>query len=228
MSTASNTSASTRIAIVEDEPLLGDLLGSWVEHQHDLELVGVYRSRAEAADGLAARSVDVMVVDLNLPDGDGLELAGDLAGGRLGGARPHGIVILSGEARPELIGQLPARIDASWAYLLKSSNTTKRLRQAIDAVMADLVMIDPELRRHRVGADAHLVDLTDSERQVLEAVASGRSNKAIGDELHLSVKTIERMLTTIYGKLGIDGRDDGVNPRVSAALRYANVDVRTS
>lgn len=216
----------TRVAIVEDEPLLGDLLGSWVEHQADLELVGVYRSRHDAASELANRSVDVMVVDLNLPDGDGLELASDLAGGRVGGARPRGIVILSGEARPELVAQLPARIDASWAYLLKSGNTTKRLRQALDAVMADLVMIDPELRRGKLGADAHLADLTDGERHVLEAVAAGKSNRAIGDELHMSVKTVERMLTTIYGKLGIDGRDDGVNPRVRAALRFVNVEPR--
>lgn len=216
----------TRVAIVEDEPLLGDLLGSWVEHQPDLELVGVYRSRTDAARELPSRVVDVMVVDLNLPDGDGLELASDVAAGRVGGARPRGIVILSGEARPELVAQLPARLDASWAYLLKSSNTTKRLRQAIDAVMADLVMIDPELRRGKLGSDAHLSMLTDTERQVLEAVAAGRSNRAIADEVHASVKTVERTLTTIYAKLGIDGRDDAVNPRVRAALRFANVEPR--
>lgn len=218
----------TRVAIIEDEPLLGDLLGSWVTHQPDLELVGVYGSRRDAQNAISTRVVDVMVVDLNLPDGDGVDLASDATDGRLGGSRPRGIVILSGEARPELVAQLPTRFDVAWAYLLKSSNTTTRLRQAIDAVMSDLVMIDPELRRGRTGTDAHLAALTVSERQVLELVATGRSNRAIADELHLSVKTVERMLTTIYTKLGIDGRDDGVNPRVKAALRFVNVDHRSA
>jgi DNA-binding NarL/FixJ family response regulator len=209
------------LVIVEDEHLLGDLLGEWAAAQPDLHLVGVYRSIAEARRELPGRAVDVMVVDLNLPDGNGLDLAADLSAGRLGAGRPRGVVVLSGEARVDLVAELPTRLNCSWGYLLKSTNTSRRLRQAIDAVVAGLVMIDPELHRHGAPNDPALSTLTDSERDVVTALASGLSNKAIADEVHVSVKTVERILSTIYAKLGIDARDESMNPRVQAVLRWA-------
>lgn len=208
------------IAIVEDEYLLADLLGEWVSSQADLHLVGAFRSVAEARDGLVGRSLDVMVVDMELPDGSGVDLAVDAASGELG-QRPQGVVILSGLARPDLVSELPQRIDATWAYLLKSTNTTRRLRHAIDAVMSGLVMIDPEL--HRLGDDIspRLTNLTEFERDVLAAMAAGYSNRAIADTVHVSVKTVERVLSSIYSKLGIDARDEASNPRVQAVLLFA-------
>jgi two-component system response regulator DevR len=210
------------LVIVEDEHLLGDLLGEWAAAQPDLHVVGVYRSIAEARRELPGRAVDVMVVDLNLPDGNGLDLAADLSAGRLGAGRPRGVVVLSGEARVDLVAELPTRLSCSWGYLLKSTNTSRRLRQAIDAVVAGLVMIDPELHRHHEPTDPALTALSDSEREILTSLAGGLSNKAIADSVHVSVKTVERMLSTIYAKLGIDARDEAVNPRVQAVLRWAN------
>lgn len=211
------------VVIVEDEHLLGDLLGDWVASQPDLRLVGVYRTVAEARRELPGRSIDVMVVDLNLPDGNGLDLAAAASNGTLGAGRPRGVVVLSGEARFDLVAELPTRLACSWGYLLKSTNTSRRLRQAIDAVVAGLVMIDPELHRLGGQADVTLATLTDGEREVLAAVAAGMSNRAIADEVHSSVKTVERVLSTIYAKLGIDARDEAVNPRVQAVLRWASV-----
>lgn len=209
------------IAVVEDEHLLADLLGEWISSQPDLHLVGAFRSVREAREGLAGRSLDVMVVDLELPDGSGIDLASDAASGSVGSQKPRGVVILSGLARPDLVAELPQRIDATWAYLLKSTNTTRRLRHAIDAVVSGLVMIDPEL--HRVGGDGApgLASLTDAERDVLAAMAAGHSNRAIADTVHVSVKTVERMLSSIYMKLGIDARDEASNPRVQAVLVFA-------
>jgi two-component system, NarL family, response regulator DesR len=209
------------IAVIEDEHLLADLLGEWVDAQPDLHLVGAFRSLAEARSGLMGRSLDVMVVDLDLPDGSGIDLAADAASGALGCQRPKGVVILSGLARPDLVVELPHRIDATWAYLLKSTNTTRRLRHAIDAVVSGLVMIDPEL--HRLGDEAapRLAVLTESEREVLSAMAAGNSNRAIAEIVHVSVKTVERMLSSIYLKLGIDARDETLNPRVQAVLVFA-------
>lgn len=224
MSSMSSEHASEHrldIVIVEDEHLLGDLLGEWVDAQSDLRLVGVYRTLTQARRELPGRAVDVMVVDLNLPDGSGLDLAAEASSGQLGAGRPRGVVVLSGEARIDLIAELPDRLQCSWGYLLKSTNTSRRLRQAIDAVVAGLVMIDPELHRHGAPNDPALSALTDSERDVVTALASGLSNKAIADEVHVSVKTVERILSTIYAKLGIDARDESMNPRVQAVLRWA-------
>lgn len=218
-----SSSARLQVVVIEDEQLLGDLLGEWVSAQPDLHLVGVYRSLAEARRELPGRSVDVMVVDLNLPDGSGLDLAAEVSSGRLGAGRPRGVVVLSGEARVDLIAELPTRLNCSWGYLLKSTNTSRRLRQAIDAVVAGLVMIDPELHRHGAPTDPALAALTDNEREVLATLAAGLSNKAIADEVHVSVKTVERILSTIYAKLSIDARDESVNPRVQAVLRWASV-----
>lgn len=210
------------VAVIEDEHLLADLLGEWVELQPDLNLVGVYRSCAEARRELPHRHVDVMVVDLNLPDGDGLALASESTHGGLGGVRPRGVVILSGSNRPDLIAELPTTLGTAWAYLLKGSNTTQRLRQALSAVASGLVMIDPALH---AGADetmTRLSQLTPPERLVLANVALGLSNRAIAEEVHSSVKTVERLLTGIYSKLGIDPSDEATNPRVQAALQYVS------
>jgi DNA-binding NarL/FixJ family response regulator len=216
------TSRSLSVAVVEDEHLLGDLLGEWIAAQPDLDLVQVCRSVAEARQQLAARHVDVLVVDLQLPDGDGLTLAGDLTHGRVGAVRPRGVVILSGAARPDLITTLPAVLDASWAYLLKGSNTTQRLRQAVDAVASGLVMIDPALHQHPSDARVRFSSLTDMEHQVLAALASGASNRAIANTVHVSVKSVERMLSSIYTKLGLDASDQTTNPRVQAALAFVH------
>lgn len=212
---------SLNIAIVEDEHLLVDLLGEWVGLQPDLHLVGAFRTVAEAEEGLAGRALDVMVVDLDLPDGSGIDLASKAASGELGSQRPRGVVILSGLSRPDLVVDLPHRIDATWAYLLKSTNTTKRLRHAIDAVMSGLVMIDPELHRLNEETAPRLSALTEAERGVLAAMAAGNSNRAIAETVHVSVKTVERMLSSIYVKLGIDARDETSNPRVQAVLVFA-------
>jgi two-component system response regulator DevR len=210
-----------RVAVVEDEHLLADLLGEWVSKQDDLCLAGVFRTADEARRGLRGVAVDVLVVDLGLPDGEGLDVAADVVAGGHGGDRPRGVVILSGDARPDLVAVLPQRLDVAWAYLLKSTNTSRRLRQAIDAVVSGFVMIDPELHRLGERTDAQVASLSDGERQVLAALAAGLSNRAIAERVHLSVKTVERMLTTIYSKLGIDAGDDGVNPRVHAVMRAA-------
>lgn len=209
------------VAVLEDEHLLADLLGEWISQQPDLRLVGAFRSLAEARDGLAGRSLDVLVVDIDLPDGSGIDLASVAASGQLGVQRPRGVVILSGLARPDLVADLPQRLDATWAYLLKSTNTTRRLRQAIDAVLSGLVMIDPELHRLSEQTTPRLAGLSTSEREVLNAMAAGHSNRAIADTVHVSVKTVERMLSSIYAKLGIDARDEASNPRVQAVLLFA-------
>jgi DNA-binding NarL/FixJ family response regulator len=209
------------IAIVEDEHLLADLLGEWVTSQPDLHLVGAFRSLGEAREGLADRVVDVLVVDLDLPDGSGLDLAAEVTSGVLGTSKPRGVIVLSGLARPDLVVELPRRIDATWAYLLKSTNTTRRLRHAIEAVVSGLVMIDPELHRLGDGTAPRLASLTDAEREVLAAMAAGNSNRAIAETVHVSVKTVERVLSSIYVKLGIDARDEASNPRVQAVLVFA-------
>jgi DNA-binding NarL/FixJ family response regulator len=214
--------APMAVAIIEDEHLLADLLGEWVNLQPDLGLVGVYRSCAEARRELPHRHVDVMIVDLKLPDGDGLALAAEVTHGGLDGVRPRGVVILSGNSRPDLIAELPSTLGTAWAYLLKGSNTTQRLRQALNAVASGLVMIDPALHASADETQARLSQLSESERLVLASVAVGLSNRAIAEEVHSSVKTVERLLTGIYSKLGIDPSDEATNPRVQAALRYVS------
>ncbi len=72
----------------------------------------------------------------------------------------------------------------------------------------------------------HLVDplgdLTAREREVLELIADGLSNKAIREQLHISPKTLERHIRHIFGKLGISTLDPDINPRVCAVLLWRN------
>ena len=102
------------------------------------------------------------------------------------------------------------------------------LRAAIEVVARGGSMIDPEIvrllleseeRRH----DSPLKDLTPREREVLAAMASGKSNAAIADELVLTKRAVEKHVGAIFLKLGLPG-EDVVSRRVAAVLLYRAVD----
>jgi DNA-binding CsgD family transcriptional regulator len=121
------------------------------------------------------------------------------------------------ERNGEIVGALG--VDRVDALSLAESRLFDDLTSQAGLVIGHIDLADVIARQRRAG---HLDGLSPREREVLELIARGRSNAAIADELHLSIKTVEPVVSTIFTKLGLHN-DAGSNRRVLAALAYLRI-----
>jgi DNA-binding NarL/FixJ family response regulator len=207
-----------KTVLLEDEDLLRGLLSEWLSAQPDLVLLDSFRSiqAFNASSATSVSSANVIIADIVLPDGDGLEAAFKALENNNSG---QGLVVISGRPTSDLFDRLSSRLNGGWAFLLKNSNGLANLRQAISAVQSGLVMVDPNLKTMFTRAGQNL-SLTDQERTVIERVAEGKSNAVIASEIFASEKTVERVLSSIYSKYGLVGTSKVENPRVRATLIF--------
>ena len=210
--------SGTRFVLVEDDDLLGGLLEQWLLREFPDSTVKRYLNAAEIQNEMStcAKNVDVMIADVRLQDGDGVDVAVDL---RNAAGAEVSTVIMSGRPTADLFNRMSTSLKAGWAFILKQTSGMNNLRQAISAAQSGLVMVDPQLHNSSGPSDVEQL-LTEPEREILKRVAEGKSNKVIAEELFNSEKTVERHLSAVYHKLGLDGKSKAVNPRVAASLRY--------
>lgn len=195
-----------------------------------LELDGAVQVVATAPDGPAlvaavdAHRPDVVVTDIRMPPTHTME--GVEAAHRLRAAYPSlGVVVLSNHADAAYALELFRDGTEFVAYLLKDRvGDRQQLLGAVRAVAAGGSVIDPTvvdglLSRRARQQQSPLSRLTDREREVLEAMASGLSNTAIGERLHLSVSAVEKNVNAIFGKLDLRS-EPSLHRRVGAVLAY--------
>ena len=207
-----------RTVLLEDEDLLRGLLSEWLNSQSDIEVLDSFRSiqSFNASKSTTVQQADVIIADIVLPDGDGLEAAlKALEGNNFS----QGLVVISGRPTSDLFDRLSNQLNGGWAFLLKNSNGLSNLRQAINAVQSGLVMVDPNLKSMFQRGGQNLA-LTDQERSIMERVAEGKSNAVIAKETFASEKTVERVLSSIYSKYALVGTSKVENPRVRATLIF--------
>jgi two-component system response regulator DesR len=208
---------SLRVALVEDEDLLRNLLGDWLAREPGLELTADFPSCSAFLQYQNQWSnIDVLIVDVRLPDGDGVDLAATFQKVR---NAPIPVVVISGRPTAELLGRITASLEGSWAFLLKNSNGLANFRTAIDAVQKGLVMVD-SVAQHSLNEGSLAAGISESERSVMRLVAAGESNASVAKQLHISEKTVERLLTSVYQKYGLEGTSKVSNPRVVATLKF--------
>lgn len=212
--------------MLEDEPLFLRLLSeALATGLTDVEVVATCSTAADFS-GLDEESIDVLVTDLHLGAGeDGLELALQMRT-----RRPDvGVVILSNVAMPSLFASLPGDQLSGWAYLLKTSVANiDQLGAAIRVAHSGGMLIDRALTRSmgpRSGTP--LAGLTDRQVQVLTGMANGWSNRHIAESLGLSVRSVESVVSSLMGALGVVA-DDNTNARVTAVLAYLRYSVDRS
>ncbi|MGD1090474.1 MAG: response regulator transcription factor [Bryobacteraceae bacterium] len=197
---------SIRILLADDHTVMRNGLRLLLERQPNLEVVGEAANGKEAVEFAAAEKPDVVVMDIAMPHLNGVEATRQIMNNS-----PHtAIAILSMHSDESyVIRSLKA---GARAYLLKDSAEAD-LIAAIQAITEGKSFFSPAVRRilkedymHQlaeVGAEDSYELLTTREREVLQLVAEGKSNKEIANLLNLSLYTVETHRTHILQKLNL-------------------------
>jgi len=186
-----------RVAIVEDHPLFTRGLAAALGTREGLALVGAAKTLAEARALLGSTPCDVVLLDLRLPDGSGVELL------RESGGDGPAFVVLSSFMTPEYVSAAIA-MGAS-GFLLKTSEAEDIEAAVTTAASGALAFTGEQLREARRAAWA---PLTTRERAVLAGVLAGRSNDELTGDLGLSRKTVEGYITRLLARFGLATRTE--------------------
>lgn len=190
---------TTRVLIVEDHPIMVDGLRTALVGRQEFVIAGEART-LEDARGLARGAVcDVVLLDLRLPDGSGIELLREAHG------QPDGpaFLIISSFMSPEYVSTAVA-LGAS-GFLLKTSPAGEILA-ALETIAEGGLALTPE--QLRVSRNASWAALTVREHQILECITRGRSNDEIALDLGLSKKTVEGYITRLLARFGVMTRTE--------------------
>ena len=216
-----------RIALAEDNYIVREGLEQLLGGDEEIEVLASCADMPSLLAAVEADPPDVVLTDIRMPpDGDdaGIQIAS-----RLRETHPQiGVVVLSQYSEPGFVLRLLDSGSEGRAYLLKERIADRsELTRAIRAVAEGGSVIDPKIVEVLVQARARaesspLAEMTPRELDVLAAVAEGKSNAAIAEELVLSKRAIEKHINAIFLKLGLTYSPDAeqISKRVRAALIF--------
>jgi len=201
-------SAQTRVFLLDDHELVRRGLRDLLEAEDDLVVVGEASTAEEARRRIPATMPDVAVLDVRLPDGNGVEVCRDIRADR-----PEvQCLMLTSFADDEAL--FNAIMAGAAGYVLKQIKGTD-LVDAIRKVAAGQSLLDPAvtarvLERLRKGPeeDERIARLTDQERRILDLIAEGLTNRQIAEHMFLAEKTIKNYVSNLLAKLGMERRTE--------------------
>jgi len=192
----------TRVLLADDHTLVRAGVRKILEAHAGFAVVGEVADGRAAIAALKAQPVDVLVLDLSMPGGDGFEVLR-----RAKGVQPElKVLVLTMHASAEYVAR--AVREGADGYLLKDS-AVQDLVAAIEAVMAGREYYSPPVQRELsemvrgAGAKRRTEPITDREREVLKLVAEGLSTKEIASRLDISTRTVETHRANLMRKLGL-------------------------
>lgn len=187
-----------RIVIAEDQRMLLGALGSLLNLEEDMEVVGQANNGEEAISLVKRVQPDVCIMDIEMPGKSGLEAAEELKG------QGCKVIILTTFARS---GYFQRALKAGVSgYLLKDS-PSEELASSIRSVRAGRRVYAPELMEDIYSEEN---PLTEREREVLELIADGKNTKEIADQLKLKTGTVRNYISMILDKLEVKNRIEAI------------------
>ena len=201
--------ATVKIMLVDDHEVVRMGLRTLLERRDGFTVVAEAGNVAEAVATAGQVLPDVIVMDVRLPDGTGVEACREIRS-----ERPETkVIMLTSYADDEAVyGSIMA---GASGYLLKQTRG-QNLAEAIERVAAGESLLDPgvtdkvlaRMRQLAAGETDELASLSPQERRILGLIAEGKTNKEIADEVFLSDKTVKNYVSSILSKLNLRRRSE--------------------
>ncbi|MEX1253971.1 MAG: response regulator transcription factor [Dehalococcoidia bacterium] len=198
-----------RVLIVDDHDVVREGLRSLIQKRTEFGLVGEADSVASAVEAARKHAPDVIVMDVRLPDGSGVEACREIRT-----ERPETkVLMLTSYADDEAV--LNSIMAGASGYLLKQTRSSDLL-EALRRVAAGESLLDPgvtarvleRLRSGKTEQDDDLALLSEQEQKILDLIAEGKTNKEIAEEVFLSDKTVKNYVSSILSKLNLRRRSE--------------------
>ena len=194
------------VFLLDDHEIVRRGVRDLLEAESDITVVGEAGTAASALARIPALKPDVAVLDIRLPDGDGVSVCRDIR------SRMPQVACLMLTSFSDDEALFDAIMAGAAGYVLKQIRGTD-LVGAVRTIASGQSLLDPEaasrvMRRMRdtaARADP-LAGLTDQERRILELIGEGLTNRQIGDRLFLAEKTVKNYVSALFTKLGMQRR----------------------
>ncbi|MCO5993959.1 response regulator [Actinoallomurus rhizosphaericola] len=200
-----------RVLLVDDHPVVREGLRGMLSAEDDLTVVAEAGGAAEAVAAVRAHEPDVVLMDLRMPGGDGVE-----ATARVLAQRPQArvVVLTTYDTDADILRAVEA---GAAGYLLKDASRHD-LAQAVRAAARGETVLAPSVAAKLVSRMRSPVELSRREIDVLRLVARGRTNAEIGRELLISEATVKTHLLRAFGKLGVSDRTAAVTAAIERGI----------
>ncbi len=197
----------TRVFLLDDHEIVRRGIRELLEAEDDLVVVGEAGTAEEAYGRIPATSPDVAVLDVRLPDGDGVEVCREIRS-----KHPEiACIMLTSFSDDEAV--YSAIMAGAAGYVLKQVRGSD-LVDGIRRVAAGESLLDPSITtrvldrlRHQDDED-ELAVLSPQERRILELIAEGLTNRQIGERMFLAEKTVKNYVSNLFSKLGMSRRTE--------------------
>ncbi|HEY7564387.1 MAG TPA: response regulator transcription factor [Acidimicrobiia bacterium] len=213
-----------RILLVDDHEIVRRGLRTLLETEEDLTVVGEAGTVEEALRRTGFDSPDLVVLDVRLPDGSGIEACRDI----LSSFPQVKVLMLTSYADEEAL--MSAILAGASGYLLKRIDS-QALIDSVRRVGRGESLLDDEMVaklfvRLRGGkpADPLLAKLSEQERKILDLIAAGKTNRQIAEEMFLAEKTVKNYVSNLLTKLGMSRRSEAAAYAARVAAAPKNVD----
>ncbi len=222
--------SSLRVVLADDNFLVREGVAALLAESDDLEVVGLAGDPEALMEIVATQRPDAVLTDIRMPPTFTTE--GIDAARRIRTRYPAvGVVVLSQYVVPEYAFELLQDGVAGLGYLLKErvadlDQIVRALRDVVSGGSAlDPKVVEGLMARKAAQSRSPLPGLTDREREVLEAMATGQNNPAIARSLHMSERAVEKHVGAVFQKLGLT-EDEQVSRRVKAVLAFLDATTR--
>ena len=202
-----------RVIIVDDHRILTELLTAALSTTGEVAVIESVGTAAEAIDRVGATQPDVVILDYDLPDGDGVSAVPSIKAI----CPTCRVLMLTSYTDPVILNEA---LDAGCDGYVTKRNGASEILSAVLAVASHETPVSADMVRSLVRRDYAGIgsDLTERELEVLQSAALGRSNKEIAAELYLSVNTVRNHMQHVLNKLGAHSKLEATAIAVRAGI----------